>query len=106
VSVQGVLIGIVREVITELGGSNAPEWSVEKVAAAVADKVKESIAATIASELRVYANALGMVLATDELADAASRLLIKLREAEAKPGTSFGSLPVEIVSELPKEPAE
>jgi hypothetical protein len=104
-SVQGVLIGIVREVITELGGSNAPEWSVEKVAAAVADKVKESIAATIASELRVYANALGMVLATDELADAASRLLIKLREAEN--GKSFGSLPVEIVSELPKpEPGE
>jgi len=84
-NVSSVLIDLVRGIIAELRGKDVADWTTEKVAAAVADKVKEAIAATIAAELRVFAGALDLRLASDELADAASRLLVAMREAESKP---------------------
>lgn len=94
-SVGSVLVDIVKGVIAELRGKDVGDWTTDKVAAAIADKVKEAIAATIAAELRVYANALDLRMASEELADAASRLLVALRESDSKPGTSFGGLPME-----------
>lgn len=85
-TVSSVLIDLVRGVIAELRGKDLSDWTTEKVVAAIADKLKETIAATIASELRVFAGALDLRMATDELADAASRLLVAMREAESKPG--------------------
>jgi hypothetical protein len=86
VTVGSVLVDIVKGVIAELRGKHVADWTTDKVAAAIADKVKEAIAATIAAELRVYANALDLRMATDELADAASRLLIAMRESEGGGG--------------------
>lgn len=81
-TVSSVLIDIVKGVIAELRGKDVADWTTDKVAAAIADKVKEAIAATIATELHVYANALDLRLAAGELAEAASRLLVAMREAE------------------------
>jgi len=82
-TVSSVLIDIVKGVIAEVRGKDISDWATDKIAAAIADKVKEAIAATIAAELRVYANALDLRMASDELADAASRLLVAMRAAEA-----------------------
>lgn len=96
-SATTVIIDIIRGIVRELRGEDVRDWTTEKVIAAIADKVKESIAATIHSELKVYANTLGLQLATAELAEAASNVLRSMREAETSPTVPKLALDIEVV---------
>lgn len=89
-SASAVIIDIVSAVIGKLRNKPA-DWSAEKIAAAVADKATEALVSVIAAELAKFQAALGVVLATHEVAEAAQHVL----EAFAQKGASFGALPAE-----------
>lgn len=78
-SAGAVIVQLVTEVIKEIRGKS-DDITAKNVAEAIADKVKESIAATIHVELEKFAAALGLELATLDLSYATSMLLQKLRE--------------------------
>lgn len=78
-SVGSVLVDIVKGVIAELRGKDVGDWTTDKVAAAIADKVKEAVAATIATELKSYAAALDIRADSDSIVEAADRILMILR---------------------------
>ncbi len=100
-SITAVVTDIVLEVIERIRG-NSSDITAKNVADIVADKVLEAVAVMIKVELEKHAAALGMVIATRELVEACEAVLSAIREAErAKP--TFGSLPVEIVTEITDE---
>lgn len=101
-SAAAVIVDLVRGVVSELRGEDVRDWTTDKVVSAIADKVKEAIAETIHYELRVYANTLGLVTATSELAEATSRVLRAMRDAETSPTVPKLGLNIEVVSEIPK----
>lgn len=90
-SATGIIVDIVKAVIGKLSDKPA-EWSVEKIAQAVADKATEALITVIAAELAKFQAALGAVLATHEVAEATQRVLEAMREAETRPKISIPSL--------------
>ena len=90
-SASAVIVDIVSAVIGKLRNKPA-DWSADKIAAAVADKATEALVTVIAAELAKFQQALGIVLATHEVAEATQNVL---EAFAAKPGASFGALPAE-----------
>lgn len=77
-SAAAIIVELVSDAIKAVRG-NADDITAKNVAEAIADKVKESIAATIHVELEKAAAVLGLELAVIDLAYVTSQLLEKLR---------------------------
>jgi hypothetical protein len=99
VSATAVITDIVTGVIAKLRGK-PDALSASSVVDAVASKVTETVVAAIAVELQKAAAQLGVVLATWDVAEATQAVLTAF---EARPGTSFGALPTEQVTEITDE---
>lgn len=89
---MGTVLDIITAVIAKLRGADKPDWTAEHVAAVVAEKATEAMVTAIAVELAKFQAALGIVLATHEVAEATQHVLEAMR---TRPGTSFGALPAE-----------
>lgn len=95
-SASAVILDIVSAVIGKLRDKPA-DWSADKIAQAVADKATEALVTVIAAELAKFQAALGVVLATHEVAEATQHVL---EAFESKGGKSFGALPM---TEMPAD---
>lgn len=96
-SATAVITDIVTGVIDKLRGKS-DDLTAKVIAKAVAEKVTEAVIAAIAVELQRHANALGLVLATHELADATLEVM---QAFETKGRASIASLvDVEIVDKF------
>lgn len=105
-SATAIITGLVHEAIRIARGTDKPlDLSASKIADAIADRVKEKIAEVIHAELKHAYAILGLTLATQDLAEVASRVLRSMREAEGGGGLPniLDGAQVQIVDEITDE---
>ena len=96
------LVNILKELIAALVDRKVADP--EKIAAAVASKLLPVLAKTLQDELSAHLGVISFVLAADDLAAGADRVLEAMRKAEAAPNMPRLELPIEYVEPAAVEP--
>lgn len=97
---SNVVTDVVVEVVKALVGSlrgDASTKEVAVIAAQIAERLAPLIVKAVAEELRLHQQTLQLVLALDELDDAAARVLPAMRAAEGSPTVPRLGLDIELV---------